>query len=121
MKVLTCGMLPPGLAAHKRGNKHMSYQSLSHSKWACKYHLVFIPKCGRKKLSGKIRDYLGPIFHELANQRNCRIVEGHMVQDHVHMLIEIPPNQVNLTLSALMPIFSTIILAASKQGNSRIF
>ncbi len=69
----------------------MSYQSLSHSKWDCKYHLVFIPKCRRKKLYGKIRNYLGPIFHELAGQRQCRIAEGHMVQDHVHMLIEIPP------------------------------
>lgn len=68
----------------------MSYQSLSHSKWDCKYHFVFIPKCRRKKLYGKIRSFLGPVFHELASQRFCRIGEGHMVQDHVHMLIEIP-------------------------------
>lgn len=68
-----------------------SYGSLSHSKWDCKYHIVIIPKCRKKELYGKIRKYLGPLFHELAAQRNCKILEGHMVQDHVHMLISIPP------------------------------
>jgi putative transposase len=67
-----------------------SYERLSHSKWDCKYHLVFIPKGRKKELYGKIRGYLGPLFHELAAQRNCKIVEVHMVQDHVHMLIRIP-------------------------------
>ena len=68
-----------------------SYESLSHSKWDCKYHLVFILKYRKKELYGKIRKYLGPMFHELTAQRNCKILEGHMVQDHVHMLIRIPP------------------------------
>ena len=67
-----------------------SYESLAHSKWDCKYHIVFIPKGRKKALYGKIRKYLGPVFHELAGQRECKIVEGHMVQDHVHMLIKIP-------------------------------
>lgn len=68
-----------------------SYQSLSHSKWDCKYHIVFVPKYRKKVLYGKICKFLGPLFHELAAQRNCNIIEGHMVQDHVHMLIAIPP------------------------------
>ena len=68
-----------------------SYESLSHSKWDCKYHIVFVPKYRKKVLYGKIRKFLGPLFHELASQRNCKIIEGHMVQDHVHMLIAIPP------------------------------
>jgi putative transposase len=68
-----------------------SYTSLSHSKWDCKYHVVFIPKFRKKVLYGKIRAYLGTVFHELASQRDCKILEGHMVQDHVHMLITIPP------------------------------
>jgi putative transposase len=72
-------------------NSSSHYQSLSHSKWDCKYHLVFIPKCRKRVLYGKIRKYLGPVFHELARQRECEILEGHMVQDHVHMLIKIPP------------------------------
>lgn len=69
----------------------MTYESLSHSKWDCKYHLVFVPKYRKKLLYGKIRKYLGPLFHELAQQKHCQILEGHMVQDHVHMLIKIPP------------------------------
>ncbi len=67
-----------------------SYESLSHSRWDCKYHIVFMPKGRKKELYGKIRGYLGPLFHELAGQ-GCQIVERHMVQDHVPMLIRIPP------------------------------
>ena len=69
----------------------MSYESLNHSKWDCKYHVVFIPHCRKKVLYGKIREFLGRKFHELAGQRESEIVEGHMVQDHCHMLIRIPP------------------------------
>jgi putative transposase len=68
-----------------------TYESLNHSKWDCKYHVVFIPKCRKKALYGQVRKYLGTIFPELALQRGSKIVEGHMVQDHVHMLIKIPP------------------------------
>jgi putative transposase len=68
-----------------------SYESLSHSKWDGKYHVVFIPKGRKKALYGKIRRFLGPVLRELAGQRGSTIVEGHMVQDHVHMLIRIPP------------------------------
>jgi putative transposase len=53
--------------------------------------LVFVPKCRRKVLYGKIRAYLGRVFHELANQKGCKIIQGYMVQDHVHMVISIPP------------------------------
>ena len=67
-----------------------NYESLTHSKWDCKYHVVFIPKGRKKELYGKIRRFLGPVFHELAKQRSSQIVEGHMVQDHVHMMIKIP-------------------------------
>ena len=69
----------------------MSYESLSHSRWDCKYHIVFVPKGRKKKLYGKVREFLGSVFHELANQRRSKILEGHMVSDHVHMLIKIPP------------------------------
>ncbi|GHV18903.1 IS200/IS605 family transposase [Spirochaetia bacterium] len=66
-------------------------KSLSHSVWECKYHIVWIPKCRRKKLYGDVAKYLGETFHELARQRERVIVEGHLCPDHVHMLIEIPP------------------------------
>jgi putative transposase len=67
------------------------YESLSHTKWECKYHVVFIPKCRRKTLFGQIRQHLGEVFHKLATQKESRIEQGHLQVDHVHMLISIPP------------------------------
>ena len=67
------------------------YESLSHTKWECKYHVVFIPKCRRKVLYGKLRQHLGEVFHQLAKQKESRIEEGHLQADHVHMMIAIPP------------------------------
>lgn len=80
-----------GLPAQHKETIGMTFESLSHSRFDCKYHLVFVPKYRKKKLYGEIRRYLGPVFHELAQQKGCKILEGHMVQDHVHMLISIPP------------------------------
>lgn len=67
------------------------YESLSHTKWECKYHVVFIPKCRRRVLYGQLRQHLGAVFRELAVRRESRIEEGHLMRDHVHMLIAIPP------------------------------
>ena len=69
----------------------MSYESLSHSRWDCKYHVVFIPKGRKKKLYGQIRKFLGPVFRELMRQKGSEIIEGHMMEDHVHMMVKIPP------------------------------
>ncbi len=66
-------------------------QSLAHTKWECKYHVVWIPKYRRKKLFGEIRRELGPILRELAKNKESEILEGKMMVDHVHMLISIPP------------------------------
>jgi len=66
-------------------------ESLKHSVWECKYHVVFIPKYRRKALYGKFREYLGEVFRDLAKQRESKMVEGHLMGDHVHMLISIPP------------------------------
>jgi putative transposase len=67
------------------------YESLCHTKWECKYHVVFIPKCRRKVLCERIRRDLGEVFHRLAKQKESRIEEGHLMSDHVHMMIAIPP------------------------------
>ena len=67
------------------------YHSLAHSKWDCKYHIIFIPKMRKKKLYGDIRARLREVFHALATQKDCKIVQGYLMPDHVHMLIEIPP------------------------------
>ena len=69
----------------------MDEASLSHTKWDCKYHVVFIPKMRRKTLYGELRKHLGGVFRELARQRESRIEEGHLMADHVHMMISIPP------------------------------
>src|SRR5438128_1023014 len=66
-------------------------ESLSHTKWECKYHVVFIPKRRRKTLYVELRRHLGEVFRKLALQKECRIEEGHLMSDHVHMLISIPP------------------------------
>ena len=67
------------------------YESLSHTKWECKYHVIFIPKYRRKVLYGQLRSHLGEVFRRLAVQRESRIEEGHLMSDHVHMMISIPP------------------------------
>jgi putative transposase len=65
--------------------------SLNHTSWECKYHVVFIPKYRRKALFGQIRKELGEVFHRLAEQKESRIEEGHLMPDHVHMMLSIPP------------------------------
>jgi putative transposase len=67
------------------------YESLSHSAWESKYHVVFIPKCRRRTLYEQLRQHLGEVFRKLALQKQSRIEEGHLMSDHVHMLISIPP------------------------------
>jgi len=67
------------------------YQSLAHTRWDCKYHVVFIPKKRKKTIFGTVRKHLGMMLHDLAQQKECKIVEGHLMPDHVHMCISIPP------------------------------
>jgi len=66
-------------------------RSLSHTKWDCKYQVVFIPQCLRRKLSGQLRQHLSEAFRNLAARKECRIEEGHLMPGHVHMMISIPP------------------------------
>lgn len=98
-----------------------SYESLSHSKWDCKYHIVFVPKCRKKVLYGKIRQYLGRVFHELAEQRGSKILEGHMVQDHVHMLIKIPPKYSVAEVIGYIKGKSAIAVARQFSGRQKNF
>ena len=67
------------------------FECLSHTKWDCKYHVIFIPKYRRKALYGQLRQHLGEVFKKLAQQKESRIEEGHLMVDHVHMMIAIPP------------------------------
>ena len=95
------------------------YQSLAHSKWDCKYHLVFVPKRRRKVLFGNIRTELGSIFHELARQKECHIHEGHVMPDHVHMLISIPPKIAVASAVGFMKGKSAIAIARKFNGKQR--
>ena len=65
--------------------------SLSHTKWMCKYHIVFTPKYRRKIIYNQYRDSLGEIFRRLCSYKGVEVIEGHLMPDHVHMLVSIPP------------------------------
>jgi putative transposase len=67
------------------------YHTLNHTKWECKYHVVFIPKCRRRILYAELRQHLGEVFRTLTQQKESQIEEGHLMPDHVHMMISIPP------------------------------
>ena len=67
------------------------HQSLNHTRWDCKYHIVFIPKYRRKTLFAELRPHLGEVFKRLARQKESEIQQGHLMIDHVHMMISIPP------------------------------
>jgi len=77
----------------KRKEKNMAQKahSLSHTKWYCKYHFVFTPKYRRKVIYNQYRSSLGEIFHRLCSYKGVEIIEGHLMLDHVHMLVSIPP------------------------------
>jgi putative transposase len=97
------------------------YQSLKHTKWECKYHVVFIPKCRRKILYGKLRRHLGEIFKELASQKECQIEEGHLKVDHVHMLISVPPKYAVAQVVGYLKGKSAIHIARTFGGRQRNF
>ena len=67
-------------------------KSLSHSKWRCKYHIVFAPKYRRLEVYGKLKADIGEILRKLCEQKNVNIVEAQACPDHIHMLVEIPPS-----------------------------
>jgi putative transposase len=96
-------------------------QSLSHTGWDCKYHVVFIPKCRRKVLYGELRRHLGSVLRELAEQRECRIEEGHLMPDHVHMLISIPPKYSVAQAIGYIKGKSAIHVARTFMGKKRNF
>ncbi|WP_162059012.1 IS200/IS605 family transposase [Undibacterium sp. KW1] len=97
------------------------YQSLSHTRWNCKYHIVFIPKCRKKLIYGALRKHLGEIFRELAKQRECSVVEGHLMIDHVHMCLSVPPKYSVANVVGFMKGKSAISIARHFGGRQRNF
>ena len=96
-------------------------QSLSHSVWDCKYHVVWIPKCRRKVLYGQLRKYLGQVLRELAVQKESKVVEGHLMGDHVHMLISIPPKYAVAQVVGFLKGKSAIHIARTYGGQKKNF
>lgn len=97
------------------------YQQLSHSVWDCKYHVVFIPKYRRKTLFGVLRKEIGIVFRDLARQKGCSIEEGHLMSDHVHMLISIPPKYSVSNVIGYIKGKSAIHIARRFRGKERNF
>jgi putative transposase len=95
--------------------------SLSHTRWECKYHVVWIPKYRRKVLFGQLRKHLGEVFRELAKQRESAIEEGHLQLDHVHMLISIPPKYSVSQVVGYMKGKSAIYIARTWGGKKTNF
>ena len=94
-------------------------QCLSHTKWDCKYHVVWIPKCRRKMLYGQLRKKLVDLFRDLARQKESRIVEGHLQPDHVHMLLLIPPKYSVAQVVGYMKGKSAIYIARNYLGQKK--
>ena len=95
--------------------------SLNHTRWECKYHIVFIPKYRRKVIFGKIRKELGEVFHRLARQKDSLIEEGHLMPDHVHIMISIPPKHSVSQVVGYIKGKSAIHIARSYGGRQRNF
>ena len=97
----------------------MDYETLCHTKWTCQYHVVFIPKYRRKALFGQLRSDLGKLFRTLAEQKESRVEEGHVMPDHVHMLISIPPKYAVAQVIGFIKGKSAIHIARSYLGVRR--
>jgi putative transposase len=97
------------------------YQSLSHTRWDCKYHVVFIPKRRKRRIYGMLRRQLGEMLHELAGHKESRIVEGHVMPDHLHMCISIPPKYAVSNVVGYMKGKSAIQIARKYGGRVRNF
>ena len=98
-----------------------TYETLKHTTWECKYHIVFIPKCRKKVLYGQVRRELGPVLRELARQKESEIIEGHLMVDHVHMLVSIPPKYSVAQVMGFVKGKSAIHIARVYAGRRRGF
>jgi putative transposase len=98
-----------------------AYKSLSHTRWDCKYHVVFIPKKRKKLIYGPIRKHLGEIFHELSKHKEVEILEGHLMPDHVHMCLSIPPKYAVSNVVGYLKGKSAIQIARQFRGRTRNF
>jgi putative transposase len=96
-------------------------KSLSHASWECKYHIVWIPKYRKKSIYEGLRKYLGSMFKDLASQKECEILEGHLRSDHVHVLVSIPPKYAVSQVVGFIKGKSAIHIARNFMGHRKNF
>jgi len=98
-------------------------QSLSHAKWECKHHIAWPPKCRKKALFVELRKWkcLGEILRELAKQKECEVLEGHLMPDHVHIMLSIPPKYSVSQVVGFINGKSAIQIARNFQGRKENF
>ena len=97
------------------------YETLRHTTWDCKYHVIFIPKCRRKVVYGQLRMELGTVFRALAREKESEIIEGHLMPDHVHMLLSVPPKYAVAQVVGYIKGKSAIHIARVYAGRRRNF
>ena len=97
------------------------YQSLTHMRWDCKYHVVFISKMRKKNIFGVLRPHLGAIFRELAKHKEVEVLEGHLMSDHVPICLSVPPKYAVSNVVGYIKGKSAITLARKYGGRARNF
>ena len=98
-----------------------NHSKLNHTTWDCKYHLIWIPKYRKKLIYGNLRKYLGEILRELALQKESNIIEGHLMGDHVHLVISIPPKYSVSQVVGYIKGKSAIHIARTYEGRRQNF
>ena len=96
-------------------------KSLSHTRWECKYHVVWIPKYRKKSIYKELRPHLGSMLKDLAAQKECEILEGHLMSDHVHILLSVPPKYSVAQIVGFLKGKSAISIARTYFGRRKNF
>ena len=96
-------------------------ESIAHTRWICKYHVVWIPKYRKKQLFGALRKEIAQVMKDLARQKECEILEGKLMPDHVHMLIAIPPKYSVSSVIGFIKGKTAIYIARNFRGKKRNF
>ena len=96
------------------------WQSLSHVRWDCKFHIVIVPKYRKKALYGKFRKRVGEVLRELCRQRGLEVSEGHLMPDHIHMCLRVPPKYSIAFVIGFLKGKSAVLIHRKLMGHRRI-
>ena len=96
------------------------FESLSHVRWECKYHIIIIPKYRKRKLYGRLRRQVGEVLRDLCRQRGIEILEGHLMSDHIHMCLSIPPKYSVAHVIGFIEGKSAVRIHRQLLGNKRV-